>query len=142
VRPALDATMTAITILSLMVTALAVFVTWRVAKRQRAATMRQAWMKEFREEVAKLLSTQLGFNALGAKYTNYPTTDPDLERIKSDLNDRMSLSYYKIRLLIGENAQEYKPFVAAFYDFMKAPKQDKDIVDAAIKILRDERGRI
>jgi hypothetical protein len=85
--------MTTISILSLVIAALAVVigptVTWRVATRERAATLRQAWMRDFREEIAKLLSLQLSLTSFTQTYTNYPKFDLEQERIKGDLNNRM-----------------------------------------------------
>jgi hypothetical protein len=52
-----------ISVLSLVVAILAVFVgpsvAWAVARRQLAVTARESWMREFREQVAVLLASEI-----------------------------------------------------------------------------------
>jgi hypothetical protein len=54
-----------IPVLSLLVAALAVFfgplVTWTVARKQITVATREAWMREFREQVAALLTSTASF---------------------------------------------------------------------------------
>lgn len=135
--------MQAIPILSLIVAAVAVVVgpsvTLYVTKRQLAAYTRQGWLKEFREETAKLLQTQLSFKALSSTFT---TGDVEKEKLKTDLNDSLGLSYYKLSLLILETGRNQDGFVEAVRDFMKGNRQDADILDAASRIIRNERNLI
>jgi hypothetical protein len=140
---------TLIPVLSLIVAALAVVVgpavSWKATKRQLVAALQKVWIEEFREEVARLLSIQLSFNALGQDFTNAGPDHEKIkehEKIKADLNDKMSLSYYKICLLAGEKGVEHDPFLKLILDFMNKKKESKEIVEATSKILKQERCRI
>jgi hypothetical protein len=133
-----------IPVLSLVVAVVAVvavfvgqIVTWRVMKRQLTATTRQTWMNGFREEVAKILSLQLALKVLSKTFT---TGNAEQEKMKSDINDQMSLCYYKLQLLTGEGGQDRHLFCQLVNDFLKGSKQEDEIINEAIKILNGERS--
>jgi hypothetical protein len=122
---------------------LGTFVAWRIGRGQiRASSItsnRQVWIGELREEVAKIITAQAGFDALGKIYT---PGNSEHERIKRELNDRMTLSYFKVRLLLGERSRDDDQLAETIHGFMNNTKQRDQVIEVATAILRDEQRRI
>jgi alpha-D-ribose 1-methylphosphonate 5-triphosphate synthase subunit PhnG len=119
------------------------FVAWRIGRGQIKATSittnRQVWIGELRQEVAKIITAQTEFDALGKIYT---TGDPEHERVKRELNDQMDMSYSKVLLLLAEREHEHDQLADVIDAFMQKRKERKDVIEATTKVLRDEHRRI
>ena len=131
--------------LSLVVAILAVFFGPLVAranlKQQLAVTGREAWMREFREQVAALLADRQTIRTRG------PPSDLDGERRQMDLIYSMRRPYHAIILLIAE--REHSEFIQTLKDIMSTQGTDSEqyvreqkFTTAAADLLRRERAAI
>lgn len=134
--------------LSLVVAILAVFfgplVAWSVAHQQMIVTAREVWMREFRQQVATILSTYWRFLAHTEKHT---WDQPEEARRLAAINDDMRSPYYAISFLIAEHGNQHTAFIRTLARLMQANKDEaphhlKQVADAAEAILQQERAAI
>jgi hypothetical protein len=137
-----------IPVLALVVAILAVFFGPLVARantqRQIRATARETWIREFREQVAKLLSSDA---ALRKHATSHTTGDHEKERRLAEITDAMGPCYHGIRLLIAERGQQYADLVLKMDIFTNASTDQvashaREFTAAATDILQRERAAI
>ena len=116
-------------VLSLVVAILAVFFGPLIARantqRQLQVAAREAWMREFREQVAALLNRS---GVLIAEGSTAPF-DPEMTRY-----------VYVIRMLIAEKGEQYAPFVGIMNRLLGTPTFMDQLAAAATDILRQERA--
>lgn len=137
-----------IPVLSLLVAALAVFfgplVTWTVARKQITVATREAWMREFREQVAALLTSTASFRD---HVRTHSTDDPKDEQRLAEINDELTRRHHAIRLLIAERGARYATFIQTMNDMHEAPLMEaaarvNKFYGAAESILLGERTAI
>ncbi len=137
-----------IPVLALVVAILAAFfgplVTWTIARRQIALTARETWMRQFREQVAALLTA---YDRFVIHTQSHTTGDPEKERRLVEVTDAQRLPYHALRLFIAERAPEYDDFRNALDQLLTAPAdiievRKATLVMAAEMILQKERAAI
>jgi hypothetical protein len=145
-----------ISVLSLVVAILAVFVgplvTRANVQRQIQVAAREAWMREFREQVAGFLGDFAAYREAVHWLASKPTItweegrkEEDEKRLKA--NDAMRRHYHVIRLLVGERGQ-HAEFIQILGRPLQVPLDDRAlepaeaITSAAAAILQHERAII
>jgi hypothetical protein len=136
-----------ISVLSLVVAILAVFFGPLIARanvqRQLQVAAREAWMREFREQVAAMLTSR---QALGRRVSLLGRTavdDPEQERQR----DALYLAFDQLRLLLAEKGAQHETMLETANRLVqedygnKAEPWHKFAADAA-DILRHERAAI
>jgi hypothetical protein len=134
-----------VSVLSLVVAILAVFFGPLIARanvqRQIRVTAREAWLREFREQVAALLSDDI---ALKEQAKGQTTGDPEtLEAIRI-----MAPRYNAIRLLVAERGLHHEAFMASIDRFLGAPDTQaatlprQEFTQAVTDFLQRERATI
>lgn len=134
--------------IALLIASLAVFVgpmvTWAIARQQIAVTAREAWIKEFREAVATLITAYDEFVLFTRTYSS---DDPQQQQKLAFLNETQRLPYHKIRLLIAGHDQPHTAFPGLVEGMLQSERDSNAgrrnaVVDAAAVILRKERSII
>lgn len=132
--------------IALVVAVLAVFVgplvVWTVARRQLAVTAREAWMRQFREQVAALLTAYDRFVIHASSHT---TGDLEKETRLSEITDAARLPYHTLRLFVAERAPQYDQFKIDMDQLLSAEvnvidQRKNALVSAAELILQTERA--
>jgi hypothetical protein len=132
-----------ISVLSLMVAILAVFVARSNVQRQIQVTAREAWMREFREQVAAFLNC--------AATLDYHARNPPPDEQRMAALDALGLRIYTIRLLIAEKESQYAAFASTMKSLVWGPPTEEDparaarvreVQTAAEAILQRERAAI
>jgi hypothetical protein len=135
-------------VLALVVTVLVALVapltTWLVAQRQIGVTAREAWMREFREQLAALLSIMAVHRD---HMRTHSSEDPEKVKRLAEINDAMLPHWHTLRLLIAEKGPQYAEFMPTFECAMNAPvmaaaARVHELYTAAEDILRRERAAI
>jgi hypothetical protein len=136
-----------IPIIALVVTVLVAFVaplvTWAVAQRQIAVTAREAWKREFREQVAALFSIMAVYRD---HIRDHAVLDPESRKRRDELYDALTFRWHGIRLLIAEKGQ-YAAFVPIVQHAIDSPTMEaaakvRELYAAAEKILQCEQAAI
>lgn len=133
----------AIPVLSLVIAVLAVivgpFVSWRIAKRQIVAPMRQAWINDLRKNLARLLGSASFYSAAGVD-----GGDPAEYR-------QLSIVQQEIELTINPKESEHQLLVIQIAQMMKSVSQNdnkqfiglrRTVVETAQKIFKTEWNRV
>jgi hypothetical protein len=133
-----------VSFLSAMGSIAAVLVARANLQRQIQATAREAWMREFREQVAAFLSAAQVLKLHVASHTGAP----EAEKIPAELRDAMGLAYHTIRFLIAEKGeQQHADFIQSLDGLLLAPADQEvsitqKLTMATTDILRRERAVI
>jgi hypothetical protein len=138
-----------ISVLSLVVAALAVFfgpvVAWANVQRQIQVAAREAWMREFREQVAAFRDS---FEAFVLAKPDEEAKSPEA-RLQLDKEHReMRHHYMVLRLLIAEKGQRYQDFIQKMGPTFSVTQIDQmiarvgELISAAADILQRERAAI
>lgn len=125
-----------VSVLSLIVAALAVFfgpmISIRSAKRQMLGPMRQKWINELRELLAEISSKSLHYFVSGFENR----TDEEYQNI--------TLIEHRIIFMINQNEPEHIALVETIEKMVAAlqfrGKSDRDFIDAYEKVLKDGRA--
>jgi hypothetical protein len=130
--------------LSLIIAILAVFlgpvISWAIAARANGISAREAWIREFRENLATLLAAYDEFVLFCGKYSS---DNPIHEETMVRLNSAQRVPYHKLRLLIAAHKNPDQGFLNTM-DKMLTSTSDKnaslrnDLSDAGAVVLRRE----
>jgi hypothetical protein len=145
-----------ISVLSLVVAIVAVFVGPFVARanvqRQIQVAVREAWMREFREQVAGFLSSFAAYREKALWLANPDIAWRAEDRLKAnkerlEANDAMRRHFHAIRLLIAEKGPQYAAFIPTIRQLLQAPADQvtdraEELTSAAAQILQHERAAI
>jgi hypothetical protein len=132
-----------ISVLSLVVTILVAFVaplvTWEVARRQMEVTAREAWMRDFRAEVAAYLSNYVAYKR------SRIAMDGAILVHRAELHETLSRRHNAIRLLIAERGAEHAAFLQSMDNLSEASESEathrtQELMIAAVAILVRERA--
>jgi hypothetical protein len=135
-----------ISVLALVVTILVAFVSpvvvWAVARQQIVVAAREAWMREFREQVAAII-------ACYARVQDIPAADLDAKDEDTAHVLELIRCVHVLRLLIHERGAQYEEFrriVDIFHNRIGDVEPDKaamkSFIAGAEGILRRERAAI
>jgi hypothetical protein len=135
-----------ISILSLVIAILAAFfgplIAWANVQRQIGVAAGEAWMREFREQVAALLAGHQMFVREAERHT---TGDPEKQQRLDNANDAMRIPYHAIRLLVAERGPQHAELARAMEALIRTPRDElnsraQEVTTAAAAILQSERA--
>jgi hypothetical protein len=133
-----------VSVLALMVSIVAMLMSRANVRWQMQVASREAWMREFRERVAALLTNYAAFVRLAPD-------DPERQKRLTAINDAMTPAYHTLRLLIAEKkkAPQHEAFSQLMDSLFAWPHTERqagsridELSDAAIEVLRHERAAI
>jgi hypothetical protein len=130
-----------ISVLSLVVAILAVFFGPLIARanvqRQIAVAVREAWMREFRGQVALFLARM---QALARHARTRRVDDRESDERLAELNDELLPVYHTIRLLIQERGAQHVEFLQALDGFLDAAGSIGD--QLSLEVARSNQRRL
>jgi hypothetical protein len=136
--------MTLLSILSLVVSLLAVLVARENMRRQLKVAAQETWVREFRSQVADLISRSDALRNYGITINHTTGGDPEKEKRLAELHDALTPSFHNIRLLVAEKGK-YDGFIRKI-EAMLLDIRDEDEVFVRIPmhrghLLRFDRGQ-
>lgn len=137
-----------ISVLSLFITFLVAFIApliaWAVARQQINVAAREAWLREFRNQVAAFLAADASLRRHAPTHT---TGDPEKEQRLAAINDALSPAYYVLKLLVAEKGESWEGIGRTLDAVMNADEKKaralrKSLLTEAQAILSSERENI
>jgi hypothetical protein len=119
-------------------------------QRQLQVTVRQTWMRDFREQVAQFMAWHRALKLRQMHHGSLPPGDREKNARQTEIQDGMLHTFHAIYLLIAERDEDeqHTAFVQSLLEFVNPPNEQEEearaqaIVGGAAAILRRERGTI